>query len=96
MLNNESFRLSYARARAEHPHSITDEIEDEARSVTSETAAAVRVRIDALKWIASRLLPQVYGDRAQVDMQTLGADGKPADPAPFVVHFVGAKDGRPE
>jgi hypothetical protein len=32
--------------------------------VTPETANADRVRIDALKWIAAKLHPKVYGDYA--------------------------------
>lgn len=65
-------------------------------ALIAEDAQKGRLAFDAAKWFAAKLAPKVYGDKAQVDMQTLGADGKPADPAPFVVQFVGAKDGKPE
>ena len=73
MLDNEPFRLAYARARIEHAHALADEIEDKARSATKEGAAnpqAIRVALDGLKWIASRVLPSAYGDRVTVEQVT--------------------------
>ena len=48
------------------------------------------------RWRAKMVDPGSYGDKGQVNMQQLGANGQPVDPAPFVVQFVKAKDGRPE
>ncbi len=72
--DKDGFRGEYLRARAEAPHAWADEIVDEARGVTAETAPAVRVRIHALMWIAGRMMPKVYGDRVQVDQ----GDGRAA------------------
>ncbi len=36
-------------------------------SCNSEWIARSRLRVDARKWIASRLLPKIYGDRVQYD-----------------------------
>lgn len=34
----------------------------------TEFAARSKIRVDARKWIASKLLPKVYGDQAKMDM----------------------------
>lgn len=39
-----------------------------------------RLRLDARKWIASKLKPKKYGDRILTDVQNLGRDGLPVDP----------------
>jgi hypothetical protein len=54
----------YARARELQAEALASDIRDLADSVTPETANADRVRIDALKWIAAKLHPKVYGDYA--------------------------------
>lgn len=74
MLDHEAFRSDYARARREAPHAWADEIVDKARGARPETAQAVRVQIDALKWIASRLLPRIYGERVTIEQ----GDGRTA------------------
>ena len=33
-------------------------------------ADLLRIRVDTRKWVASKLLPKVYGDRLQVDQRT--------------------------
>ena len=40
-------------------------------SATPETAQAVRVKYDALRWYASKLGPKTYGDK----LQHTGEDG---------------------
>ena len=53
----------YARAREAASDLFEADILTEAQGVTSENAAAARVRIDALKWVAARRSPKRYGDK---------------------------------
>lgn len=58
----------YARARQRGMELHIDGIIDLADSATPDNAHAVRIRVDTRKWIASKLLPRVYGDRQQLDI----------------------------
>lgn len=64
--------------------------------LNAEHVQRSRLRADTRKWLLSKRLPKTFGDKGQLDVQNLGADGKPADPAPFVVRFVAAEDGKPK
>lgn len=90
LFENEAFSRDYARARAEHTHAIVEEIGDIARGATPEDAQAVRVRIDALKWIASRLLPKVYGDRVEITSKTAAAEDMTDDDLATIASRSGA------
>lgn len=76
---NQAFSDRYARAvedRAENLASEIVEISDEsAVDPTSESVAAARLKVDARKWIASKLFPRKYGDKVQTEHS--GPDGKP-------------------
>lgn len=63
--NAWNFVAKYARAREAQGDLMDDRIMEEAEAVTPESAAAVRVRVDAFKWRASKLKPKVYGDKQQ-------------------------------
>lgn len=58
----------YARAREAAADIFEADIVEAAQSVTSETASADRVKIDALKWVAARRAPKKYGERIQQDL----------------------------
>lgn len=62
---DDSASKQYARARELAADLFENEIYDAAMSVGQETAAADRVKIDALKWIAARRAPKRYGDRVE-------------------------------
>lgn len=83
----------YARAREDRAEKFADEIvaiSDEIEVSTKHQgddvvlvldAAAVsrnKLRVDARKWIASKLKPRIYGDRVQVE-QTVDHRGLPDD-----------------
>lgn len=53
----------YARARESAADIFETDIIEAAMSAGPETAAADRVKIDALKWVAARRAPKKYGDR---------------------------------
>ena len=56
-----AFRDQYARAREAQADTFADEIVEIAD--TEDDAKKARNRIDARKWVASKLRPKVYGDR---------------------------------
>ena len=59
----------YARAIETRADSLADEIDDLADQAVSEPAKAnaIRVAIDAKKWIACKLKPRKYGDRLDLN-----------------------------
>jgi hypothetical protein len=91
---NEDFQRQYARARELQADTMAEMILDEAKSVTNETAQAARVKIDALKWRASKLLPKRYGDRVEAvhDVQ-VGMDPAVWDRLQSAIHRWNSKHG---
>lgn len=78
---DESFRAQYAQAREQGFDAMADqllEIADDATRDTVDTeqgprmdaewVARSRLRVDARKWLLSKLAPKKYGERAQVDV----------------------------
>ena len=61
------FVAKYARAREAQGDVMDDRILETADTVTSETAAADRVKIMAYQWRAAKLRPKVYGDKQHVE-----------------------------
>ena len=61
----KDFRERYARAHDDRADSLADEIvdiADEAASGSMEEIQAARLRVDARKWVASKLKPTKWGD----------------------------------
>jgi hypothetical protein len=82
------FREAYARAREVGLHVMAEQvigISDDASRDWKETEDGTaldhehvqrsRLRVDSRKWLASKLLPKIYGEKAQV--QHSGPDGGP-------------------
>lgn len=63
---NEAFRLEYMRARMFQAHVYADQTLEIAD--TAEDANLARLQIDARKWYASKVLPKIYGDKANVEV----------------------------
>jgi hypothetical protein len=63
--DNEDFRNQYTKARAEQADYYAELIVDE--SYSSHDAAIGRLRVDALKWAASKMAPKKYGDKIEVE-----------------------------
>ena len=59
-----TFHVQYTRAREEQADFYADEITEIAD--TEEDPNKARVRIDARKWVASKLKPKKYGDKIDV------------------------------
>lgn len=67
------FSNNYARARENQADFYADQIISEADKASDrDSAAAAKVKVDARKWVASKLKPRKYG--AQVDVTTNGKD----------------------
>lgn len=64
-MNNKAFSEQYAQARQKQADSYADMILDEA--FNSHDAQIGRLRVDALKWVASKLAPKRYGDKVEVE-----------------------------
>lgn len=79
---NEDLCNQYAIAKQDRADTYSDELVDiadelaEKGLLSSETINAAKVRIDARKWIASKLHPRNYGDRTALEHS--GANGAPS------------------
>ena len=99
---NESFSDKYARAREAQADTLADEIIDIADDGENDTyeddegnvrtnqdvIARSRLRVDARKWIASKLKPKKYGDK--LTQELTGKDGKDLS----IVNILETIDGR--
>lgn len=98
LADSESFQQQYARAREEQADTLADEIvsisdEREGRAIVAGEEVAVvfdstavarnRLRVDARKWVASKLKPKKYGDKL-----ALGGD----EDNPLVVKVIKLSD----
>ncbi len=73
---HDEFSEQYARARQAQAELRADEIidiADGAEHGASEAVQAARLRVDARKWVAAKLLPKKYGDK----LQHMGEGGGP-------------------
>jgi hypothetical protein len=82
LASNAEFRDQYALAREAQADALADEILDIAdesagdvvidadgnERTDQERVARSKLRVDARKWIASKLKPKVYGERIQQDI----------------------------
>ena len=59
------FQAQYAKARADQAEHYAQEIIEIADDLSDDPASR-RIRIDARKWVACKLLPRKYGDRLQL------------------------------
>lgn len=64
-----SFAEHYARARRIGIELHIDGLVDLSDTANEKNANAVRIKVDVRKWIASKILPKVYGDKLGVDLQ---------------------------
>jgi len=67
MFKHPEFLHKYEEAKAAQMMWAAEHIEEIADSATNETIQVDKLRVDARKWTASRLLPRKYGDRQQLD-----------------------------
>lgn len=85
----------YARAVSERADVLVEdmlEIADAARGGDAEAVQAAKLRVDTRKWVASKMAPRRYGDRAAVELS--GPAGGPVQVESIVdlVKRVSAED----
>lgn len=68
-------RDKYARAKNTLQEMAAEEILEIAYNATPETYNVARLKVDAHKWVASKLLPKKYGEKQQ--LEHTGEDGGP-------------------
>jgi hypothetical protein len=84
------FRDQYVRAREAQADKLAEEIleiaddgrndtyqTDDGEAVNHDVIARSRLRVDARKWLASKMAPKKYGDKVQAEIS--GPDGKPIE-----------------
>jgi len=62
---HESFRDNYTHAKSQQADHYFEQIIDE--SFSSHDAQIGRLRMDALKWVASKMQPKKYGDKLEIE-----------------------------
>ncbi len=69
-VTNDEFAQLYARAREDAADTLADRICELAERVEKGEldAHAGRTAIDALKWVAAKLKPKVYGERSHLEV----------------------------
>lgn len=90
--NREGFSDHYARAREIGYLTIADDILDIADGgldPSLEDVARDRLRVDTRKWMLSKVLPKIYGDKTTVE--NTGPDG--ATLFPTMIELVPARKG---
>lgn len=94
LANDKIFQDQYIRAREAQADTLADEIIDiaddgandymgEDEKYNGDAVARSKLRVDARKWIASKLKPKVYGEK-----QLLGSDPENPLPSGFAVNLV--------
>jgi len=82
---HDEFCHQYAHAREAAADHFAEEIVEIADQATDkEDAPAIKVRVDARMWVASKLRPRVYGNIAAI--QHSGPDGGPIRTAATIAH----------
>lgn len=65
---HDEFSNNYTRARENQADKYADEIVEIAdKANDKDSAAAQKVKIDARKWVSSKLKPKKYGDKLDLD-----------------------------
>lgn len=94
-LNDEAkaeFRAKYARAREAQGDYLDEEMQTVADTATPETAQVARLRVDTMKWRASKLAPKKYGDKLELG----GPNGGPMQVETIRRVIVDARPGNPD
>ena len=71
MRENESFATEYARAREAQAEGYVDKILE--ITETEPDVQRARLKVDVIKWHASKMKPKKYGDK--ITQEHTGADG---------------------
>jgi hypothetical protein len=87
--DKRGFAEQYAHARAKSYKSLADQILEDAQGNGDDSAVSVardRLIVDTKKWLLSKVLPKIYGDKVQTEVT--GVDGGPLQ---ITVQYVSPK-----
>lgn len=79
----------YTRAKSISSEYHADQILAIADEADNQTFQVARLQIDARKWVASKLVPNKYGEKSQIDHTSSDESMK----APTVIKLVSKSDG---
>ena len=79
----------YTRAKAISSEFHADQILAIADEADNQSFQVARLQIDARKWVASKLVPNKYGEKSQIDHTSSDESMK----APTVIRLVSKSDG---
>ena len=77
LYKKEGLSNRYTRAKAIQSEQEADIILDIADNATNQDYQVARLRVDARKWVASKLLPNKYRDKTQIDHSSTDGTMKP-------------------
>ena len=77
LYTKEGLSNRYAHAKSVQSEREADIILDIADNATNQDYQVARLRVDARKWVASKLLPNKYGDKTQIDHSSTDGSMKP-------------------
>jgi len=77
LYKHEGLSDRYARAKSFQSEREADIILDIADTASNQDYQVARLRVDARKWVASKLLPNKYGDKTQIDHSSTDGTMKP-------------------
>lgn len=89
MYKIEGLSDRYTRAKAISSEYHADQILAIADEADNQSFQVARLQIDARKWVASKLVPNKYGDKSQIDHTSSDDSMK----APTVIKLVSKSDG---
>jgi len=84
--DREGFSAQYARAREAQVDAMAEDILEIADVGNEEDTQRAKLRIDARKWLMSKIAPKKYGDKVMNEHS--GPDGGPIPVRRFEVEFV--------
>lgn len=74
---HETFRDQYARAQEDRTAALAEDIIEIADEGNAEDVQRARLRIDARKWLMSKMAPKKYGDK--ITAEHTGEGGGPVE-----------------
>jgi hypothetical protein len=77
LYKHEGLSDRYARAKSFQSEREADIILDIADTASNQDYQVARLRVDARKWVASKLLPNKYGEKTQIDHSSTDGTMKP-------------------
>lgn len=67
LAKHDAFRDQYARAQEDRTAALAEDILEIADEGNEEDVQRAKLRIDARKWLMSKMAPKRYGDKTEID-----------------------------